>query len=185
MRRRASELLSLVIALATLSACAAVSVETDYDPEADFAALQTYLWMEPWPTGDPRLDNDLLRQRVRRAVDEQLVAKGFRQLLGQQAEPDFHVIEHYLIEQRVDVDTIVRPYGYYGYRRLPIEETYAHQYELGSVILDVVDARSSRLLWRGTAQARVHENVTPEERTERIRSVVEKILADFPPGSDR
>jgi len=170
---------SIALAAATacgLAACTGIRVDTDYDPNADFASLETYSWMERKKTGNPRLDNDLLHQRVRRAVDAQLREKGYGRVVS---DADFLVVEHFVIEKQTDVNTYVSSYGY---RLGPVyTETYVDQYEVGTVILDVVNADTRQMMWRGSAEGRIHENMTPEQRAERARVVAEKLLADFPP----
>ena len=54
-------------------------------------------------------------------------------------------------------------------------------YEEGTLLLDVVDGRTNELVWRGAASTRINPDRTPQERTELIRTAVQKMLKDFPP----
>jgi len=118
---------------------------------------------------------------VREAVERTLGARGYRRVPT--GEGDFGVGYHAAIQGKIDVQTIDRYYGYgyggwyggYG------TETYVRQYDEGTLILDIVDSRSQQLTWRGTAQAEVHADRTPEERTARIQEAVDRMLAQFPP----
>jgi hypothetical protein len=94
------------------------------------------------------------------------------------------------IEGKLDVDTIYRDYprgGYerYGYRRggWGHTETRVREYDEGTLLIDVLQAGSGALLWRGSGVATVREESSPEKRTERINTAVNKILERFPPGS--
>jgi hypothetical protein len=49
--------------------------------------------------------------------------------------------------------------------------------------LDFVDAKTKKLLWRGSGKARVGDAKTPEKRQKLINEAVEKILKKFPPAS--
>jgi hypothetical protein len=71
------------------------------------------------------------------------------------------------------------PYGGYwpGYT-----QTYNVEYQEGTLIIDILDAKSHELIWRGTGQDYVEEQQTPEQITEGINQAVEGIMADFPPG---
>ena len=56
-----------------------------------------------------------------------------------------------------------------------------HEWAPGTVIIDVVDGRTDRLVWRGMTQGALADEPDPEKRQEMIDSGVRKILADFPP----
>src|SRR5688572_23718279 len=72
MRRMLWALLVLPLA----AACAPISVTDDYDTQTDFTKLRTYAWHVA-PAGAPAVDS-LTQQRIVRAVDDALEAKGFR-----------------------------------------------------------------------------------------------------------
>ena len=159
-------------------ACASYGVRTDYDLETDFSEFESYRWLEPPPARDPRLENDLIRKRIRRAVDDELAAKGLTP--REAGEPDLFVTYHAIIERKVDIETTHYGYGYrrYGSR---YSEVYAREYEVGTLIIDLVDADSRELVWRGSGQAQLNQDVSPERREQRVRAVVAAILADYPP----
>lgn len=166
-----------------LAACSSVQVSTDFDPGTDFSALESYAWLarKAKPSGDPRLDNSLLNERIRNAVDAQLAARGYKQ--AARAEADFLVAYHTAIERKMDVDTIYRGYGYgpgaWGWGAG--HETVVYQYDQGTLLLDILDPKRHRLLWRGSASAVVSEDSTPEKRTKLINDAVSKLLDRFPP----
>ena len=51
-----------------------------------------------------------------------------------------------------------------------------------TLVLDVVDAATRRLVWRGSAQAEVSTDFTPADRDETLENAVVKMFAGFPPG---
>jgi hypothetical protein len=57
------------------------------------------------------------------------------------------------------------------------------EYDEGSLTIDLVDADSAALLWRGTGTQRFREYKDPEKASRDINTLVEKILAQFPPRS--
>jgi hypothetical protein len=167
-----------------LAACASVAVSTDYDPTFNFGPYRSFAWLqEQQPlTGDLRLDNPLLHQRLREAVERTLIARGYEKAAG---AADFVVGYHLSLTQRYDVSTLQSHYGYGpGWNRVGYgpTDTVVTEYEEGTLVIDVVDRRADRLVWRGQAYGRVRESPTPEEREQRVNRVVESILADFPPG---
>lgn len=175
---------TLAVALtASLAGCTSFPVETDYDPEIDFGSLGSYGWLEAKreKTGDPRIDNDLLDARVRRAVDAALAAKGYRKTEGEPA--DFEVTYHVGVERQVDVQTYVDSYprGYRWYSGPTQAYTTVREYDVGSLVLDIVSPSEKQLIWRGATQARINDAGTPEQREKRARAAVDAILAKFPP----
>jgi hypothetical protein len=51
----------------------------------------------------------------------------------------------------------------------------------GSLLIDVIDAASQKLVWRGTAAGEVDPGLTSKQRDERTKVIVQSILSHFPP----
>jgi len=69
-------------------------------------------------------------------------------------------------------------YGYYGmWAGAPRTYTDVSQYTEGTLILDFVDAKTKKLVFRGIGTGTVSD---PETNAERIKEAVEKIVNDFP-----
>ena len=180
MTYRQSTALSLVIL--ALAGCARVSVTTDYDRSANFSGLRTYTWRpgKQQGTGDPRIDSTLLDARMRAAVDRVLAAKGY-QKAAPEATPDFLVGYHAVVRQKTSIQTINTWYGYRVGARGGWPETYTHDYDEGTLLIDIIDPKTNQLLWRGTGTAVVDPTASPEKRERRINDAVDQILAKFPP----
>ena len=55
------------------------------------------------------------------------------------------------------------------------------QYEAGTLVLDIVDARTSRLMWRGWAQGSVKEMLDHQDvMARRIDEAVTRMFKRFP-----
>ena len=182
-RTRVSALAALL--LAALCACATLRVNSDYDPDFDFSGFRSWGWLTGPQAGtvDPRLVSGLVGERIRSALEKHLTARGYQRSAS--GKPDFLVGYHAAVEDKVDVRTINRASGYgpgWGAGRgLMTTDTYVREYEQGTLILDIVDPRSNRLVWRGSAQAEVNSYGTPEQRAARIDDAVGQILEGFPP----
>ena len=122
-------------------------------------------------------------------MDRTLQANGFRKV---STAPDFWVGYHAAIEGKLDVTTIDTPYfaptgadimrgGYHGAWAYGGSQTFVTQYEEGTLLLDIVDSQTKKLIWRGTVSAVVDADAEPEKRKARIQEAVQKALADFPP----
>ncbi|UCD56922.1 MAG: DUF4136 domain-containing protein [Candidatus Hydrogenedentota bacterium] len=164
-------------------ACSTISVSYDYDREADFTILKTYDWLPVPP--EARADG-LIVKRITNAVDRELEAKGFTMM---PEAPDFHIAIYGERLTKLDIRDRGYDYGPYRYRgyywpedRRRIE---VYQYDEGTLILDLINAQTNELIWRGTATAVIDPYATPEQRDKRITEAVGKILSNFPPDQKR
>ena len=57
-----------------------------------------------------------------------------------------------------------------------------YQYEQGSLMLDIVDAGTHQLVWRGSAQAEIDQYAKDEKKDKLLNDAVGGMLAKFPPG---
>ena len=180
--------LFVLFAIAALSACSTVQVRQDFDPSEDFTRLRTYSWYpKPQePTGNMRLDNPLLHDRIVAAVDRTLATKGYSKI--EDGKPDFYVNYHLATQTKLDVRTIDygAPYGYGvwgvgGWGGVGWSETYTVPYDEGTLAIDVIDIAKRKLVWRGIGVGRLKENPKPEQVTERVNAAVDEVLAQFPP----
>jgi hypothetical protein len=183
-----------VSCLATIVGCSSLKVRTDFDSEVDFARYGTYAWLaEPMraeaPTSpadelvNPFARNSLLDKRVRRAVDHELTTRGYRE----DDAPAFRVQYHVILESKTKIRSYPggayfdghRGHGFYGvgYGGTYI---YSYDYKEGTLIVDVIDARSDRIAWRGWAIGKRRDGYYDEEA---VDQAVFAILSKFPPGT--
>ncbi len=169
-----------ISAAALLMACGGMTIRSDYDP-ASVPGIQSYgsyRWLPHPSSGDPRVNNPLMARRIQRAVDTEMSGKGYQPVRDGRA--DFLVGYHVAFDEKLEVETVN---AHYGYRWGGVQESYVREYTQGTLIIDVIDAKTEQLVWRGMAQAEVHEASSPDQRQKRINEAVKKILANFPPGS--
>jgi len=182
-----------VLLMASAACAPALKVGYDYDRDANFTAYHTYDWLsgEQEKTGDMRTDNSAVDMRIRMAVGAQLLSKGYRRLYDE--KPDFYVTYHIgLKDMAPTVSTQYysngmagRPFSYSADTRSTGSEkptiNEAPAYLTGSLLIDIIDAASNQLVWRGIAAAEVDTALTSAERDERTRTIVHKMLSHFPP----
>jgi len=166
--------------MGSASACASPKVGYDYDHSASFTAYHTYEWVsgKQEVTGDKRLDNALVDARIRQAVEAQLRSKGYTAPAA--AKPDFYVAYHVGMKDMMKGSSTQ---NYIGDRAHGTYTTLSdiQPYKEGTLLIDIVDAASNQLVWQASALTEVHPGMTPEERNERIGSVVRAMLSHFPP----
>ena len=54
-------------------------------------------------------------------------------------------------------------------------------YEDGTAMLDVIDIKTGRIVWRGVAEGRLKSNMTKADREQLTITVVHELLKQFPP----
>lgn len=167
--------------------CSGIKVSQDYQPDTNFNNLKTYTWkyITQEKTGDVRIDNSLMDNRIRKATEIALLEKG---LIAAEKTPDFQVAYTYTISKKIysrPVNTGVG-FGYGSYRRYRTigirTGTQVDEYDEGLLVIDFLKPDSDIVLWRGKSTHGFDTHSTPESTTEQINKIVEKILSQFPPG---
>ena len=179
-----SRILGAAALTLVVGACSGIQVNSDYNPDIDFTLYRTFAWAEGAGTGDdPRVDNDLVDQRFRRAIESELVSRGMEKTAS--GQPDVFVGYQMALDDRVSYQTVNSYYGTgWGYRGVyggvGTSRTTSTEYTVGTLVIDVYDARQRELVWRGSGEGKVNQARDPEESQERINQAVTRIFRDFP-----
>ncbi len=169
-----------LIAVTLSTGCAStMNVSSHVDRSLDFSRYHTFDWgpADALPTGDPRLDKDpYFKDYLQGAVERQLAQ---RQLtLDSTGKPDLLIHYHANITERMDVNRADRTYGYCQGADCP-PDTIA--YEAGTLVIDIMDARTNKLVWRGWAQNSVEDMLRDREVMVRtIERAVTEMLRQLP-----
>lgn len=178
MRKRIS--LVLLLTLAALPA-AAQKVYIDYDEDADFASYKTFAWLLT-PEVSLQDSSPLMHSRLKNAIEYQLTTVG---MIEDTESPDLYVTYHGESDKKVlvDIDTWGYAYGspwrrdpyWGGYRGYAVGPTRAtvREYDVGTLIIDLYDAKEKQLVWRGTATATIPSK--PEKQAKRLDKAVAKL----------
>ena len=59
------------------------------------------------------------------------------------------------------------------------DKSNTDKYEKGTIIIDIIEARTNRMVWRGALQGMADFKVSDRERKERIKTVVDRLLNEF------
>ena len=181
-------LLSLTVLL--LAACGpGLQTSSDWNPQTDFAALETYAWTPDDP-GGPGIDQ-LTAARIRAAIEVNLDGKGMRMVSREQA--DVHVDYQVTTQDQTNYTTTSTGWGggYGRYGRgwggtsvaVGTSTTRATTYTNGTLVIGVFDRETLEVLWHGSGTTKLRDNQSPEQRTDNVNRAVAKILEDFPPPS--
>ena len=171
-----------------LSACETTQVNHDFDASRNFASYHSWSWKDPalqYRPNDPRIKSDLTERRVLQAVADQLEQHGLRQTVPG-TKGDLQVQTYLIVDHRQQ--QISTNYGGpwggpgYGYWGGPMyNEVRTVDYLVGTLQIDLFDAKDGKLVWRGSAEHTLHPNPTPSERSAAIYNAVSKVLSSYPP----
>jgi uncharacterized protein DUF4136 len=169
--------LALLAALAALilAGCATRTVSSHIGLNADFAKYRTYDWgpADALPTGDARLDNnEFLRDYIQGAIERELASRRLRLVSN---DPDLLIHWHTTVARELDVEAHRREYHGNPNWQGSSHDPEIVEYETGTLLVDVVDARSNRLLWRGWARENYSGVIDNQER---LRLTVVGAIAD-------
>ncbi|WP_026452508.1 DUF4136 domain-containing protein [Aequorivita capsosiphonis] len=168
-----------LLLLFVFASCTTVRVATDYDKEVNFNQFNSFAFFKPGI--DKAEINDLDKKRILRAIESELTAKG----MTKSDKPSLLVSIFTKERQRVDVYNNSFGYGwgwnpwYYGgyYGGSSVSQSTE-----GTLYIDLIDAKTNNLVWQGMGNADLITS-NMEKKEERIREIVKKILAEYPPGS--
>ena len=174
-------LIPVVLCLFSAASSFATDVRSDYDRAADFGRYKTFCWQRV------ETRNQLWIERIKAAVSSELTAKGWAQ-----AEPssgcDVAIVA---IEVKRNHDTVNTFYdnfgggwGGWGWRGFGgggfgEATTTTETYQIGTLIVDLFDAKNKNLLWRGSATDTLSDS--SDKNIKKLNSSVHKLFEHFPP----
>lgn len=186
--------------LLALTGCASSGgrVSTMVEPGFEARPGQTWAWQPVAPSArpgaDPRVDNDIVRGALERAIRTAMASRGFMEardparadlLLAfrvgltrrteQRQTPEPAMVRQRVVCGARGCVPVLDTWGWFG---PPTPSVRTVEYLEGGVMLDVVDAASGRLGWRGTIEDRIHRDGLPPQ--DRIDAAMVTLLAKLP-----
>jgi len=200
--KRSIYLALMVLLLSGLSACTSYNYYTAAINKTNMSGYHTFAWMPP--SSDQKSTNSIADAKIKDAATADLVAKGLRL---SQHNPDLVVTYTTTVGRgtrtnyyspyyggwgwggfgwggwgwgggwgyRGYYNAFGGPFGYYG------GLTYAEKehYKEGTLIIDMIDRRTRRIVWRGFGVGEVHNN--PQKTIDDLPKVVDGVLNQFQP----
>lgn len=153
----------------------AQDVKTDYSHHADFANYHTYSWANV-QTQDP-----LWTDRIKNAVNEQLMAKGWMMV---PSGGDASLVAIGTTQEKQNLETFYNtmPGGWF-WNGFGDSETYTENYKVGTLVVDIYDSKTKKLLWRGSSSDTLAGK--PEQNEKKLDKAVKKMFDHFPPGAPK
>jgi hypothetical protein len=173
MKQKLSVLLlgiSLLSGAATLNA----QVKTDYDHGANFSSYKTYSWIKV------QSGNTLWDSRIQQDVDAQLAAKGWTKV---NSGGDAAVSAFRSTQNQQALETFYDGFGggwrWRGFGGMGISTTTTEDTKVGNVVVDIFDAHTHNLLWRGRDSQDLSSNV--DKNIQKLQKDIDNMFKHFPP----
>ena len=153
----------------------AQSVTYDFDRAANFSKFRTYAW-----TRGTVLPDELNHARVVRAIENQLAAKGFTRVEAK-ANSDLLVAYHASFDRNLRIDGYASGWGGPRFGGLRSGTATTREILTGTLVIDMLDASTEKIVWRGLASADLDTSAKPEKREKNINKAADKLFKNYPP----
>ena len=181
-QRRISSCMGIVMLFATASF--AQQVKTDFDRSADFSQYKTYSWEKV------HTQNPLWVDRIKAAVNSALAAKGWTEV-GSGGNVAIMAME--MTKDHQTLNTYYDSFGSgWGWRGrfgggfgdgFGDSTTTESTYRVGTLVVDLFDSNTKRLIWRGSASDTLSDK--SDKNIKNLDKGVEKMFDHFPPDTRR
>jgi uncharacterized protein YxeA len=170
------QIIILLSALALFAGCSTLKVSTDYDETFDFTKQKSFVVKHENKAGEDTLSND----RIIDSLEADLKAKGYKKVSLEEADLIF--VFHVNVEKKSDIQTDYQMMGYgrYRYGGAMVSTTSTYNYEEGTLVIDALNPKNEKIVWRSTGVAELKEQKTPQKRKEYINTIITKMMSSFP-----
>src|SRR6266404_6007621 len=153
----------------------AAEVKVDHDHSTDFTRYRTYSWIKV-QAGD-----SLWADRITRDVDGQLSAKGWNKVAS---NGDAGIAAFGATQNQPTLQTFYDGFGggwfWRGFGE-GVATTTVENTPVGTLVVDIFDGRSKKLIWRATGAEVLSGK--PEKNERKLANTVEDMFKRFPPKS--
>ncbi|MDP5061814.1 MAG: DUF4136 domain-containing protein [Maribacter sp.] len=164
------------VVLLVLTSCGSARVNYDYDNQTDFTAYATYNYFGDMETGLSELDE----KRLMDALDATLGEKGYQFA----EEPDIFInIKSSVFKSQPANNVGVGLGGGNGGigGGVSIGIPVGGPKMTRELQIDFVDSNKDMLIWQAVSESPFREGDTPQEKSEKLQVVVDKIFSKYPP----
>jgi hypothetical protein len=179
MKKLIQKTLPLLALLVIVSSCTGVRVAADYDQNTNFDSYKTFAFFK---TGIDKAEiSDLDKRRILRAIEKELLEKGFTK----SENPDLLV--SIFTKERQEVNVWNNGWGGFGYG-WGWSPFWGNNFNnnistnsQGSLYIDLIDAKKKELVWQGKGSGYLTSSSKIDKKIERINEFVSEIMEKYPP----
>jgi len=158
----------------------AQKVYVDYDRNVDMKSYKTYAW-GPTPSVSVYDNNPLLHSRIKNAIEYYLIKGG---MVENTDHPDLYATYYGKIDEDFQVNIFASAgyaYGpgwtwdsYWGGSNVGMTATTPIPEKAGTVVIDLWDAKTKKIVWRGTMEGTIPQN--PQKATKKVDKGIQKMV---------
>ena len=166
------------VALLTVACGYSIKTSTDYDRSVRFSNYDSFFIMKGNSSGNPLMD-----QRAQDDVVGTLTSKGWIEV--PEGEGQAAVVVHAATRTKHTYETLYDGWGGWGWRRgwsgsFGGSTTFVNDYKVGTLVVDIFDAKTKQGIWHGTASDALSDNA--KSNAHATEQAVDKMFSSFPPG---
>ncbi len=171
------------VLLLLASVAMAQQVQYNFDQDADFSQYKTFRW-EAHP--ESMEVDSLTKSQLGQAFNAELAKRGLE--MAQSADSDLVLVYQIAVREEQEITYFDTGWAYGpGWRRgwwgpggrMMTKAT--NTFDVGSIALDMYDASSKRLVWRGVVSQAIRERTNPNRRLKDMANAAQKLLKNYPP----
>jgi hypothetical protein len=172
------------MALTAVAATARAETKSDYDREYDFRKLKTFDFKQQARPAvrDTQGPNSLWNRRIHDELATDLTAQGFQ--LTEKDDPDFLVAYSMGATQQADVRYLGYGFPRWGWHRWgwggwgPDFDVWRIPYTQSTLVVDVIDAHTNMLVWRGYDTDQIDVNKADKTIGKAVDSLVKRFMKE-------
>jgi hypothetical protein len=163
----------------------AQDVRFNFDKNADFSKYKTYRWAQH---PDSKPIDQITLQQLGQAFDAELAKKGLQKAMGESS--DLVIVYQLASGQEKQLTSFSSDFGYGpGWRGgwygggmgSSSTTTTSSTIHTGTAALDMYDAATKQLVWRGIVSKTLDPKAKPEKQQKNMAKAAEKLMKKYPP----
>jgi hypothetical protein len=158
----------------------AQDVRYNFDKDADFSKYKTYRWV---PARAGTQVDELTDKQIKSALDTELAKKGLTKASGDTA--DLNTSYQVALSEKEQVTLTGTGAGYRRWGGMGTVYGDTTIIPLGALALDMNDASTNNLVWRGVATKEIDPKAKPDKRDKNLAKGVAKLLKNYPPAQEK
>ena len=179
---------ALALGLVGATSASAQDIRYNFDKQADFSKFKTFKWVT---IKGGRHVNDLADQQIRSAIESELAVKGLVRTDADSA--DLYIGYQAAVDTEKQMNTFDTGWGYgpgwhgggwygYGGSGMSSSTTTTSTIYVGSITVDMYQAATKSLVWRGMATKTLDVKAKPEKQQKNLQKAMNKLFKkNYPP----
>jgi len=173
-----------ILILIIVTGCSDFKVNADYDKEVDFNSYKSFSFLQ-WNKENSSLINELDQQRLLNAVKSEMMD---RRYAYHEEGGELAVSLYIVLDQQSGTTAYTSYYGGYGGGYYSpgwgwgggyATTTYSNfHYVVGTLVIDVYDESTKKLIWQAVASKTVDEN--PQSRQKNTGRLMSYVFQKYP-----